>query len=577
MDNQTTIGRLFGEDTISFIIPSYQRAYSWRVGKDGHIGQVDTYLNDIIDQPNGSNYFLGHYLFEKTQGNRYELIDGQQRLTTTVIFMSCLVKELRKREIEMFEYNNMKYATEQIYERYLKPRYGSQKFETVSGDSSFFNRLVIECSSDNRVETRRGSEQRIREAVSFFEKKMSAPTNNETLFKWFYVIDNAIITTFSLSGESAKLTATQIFAFQNDRGLGLTTLEKLKAFLMHQIYRHDSTNAISNIHSIEAKFSSIYNNIEKLETQEDTVLGYHCSAFLSSYDTPLNAVKESLMRTYDKTKWINDFTSELCRSYSLMCEIEKTWYLFNSPISDVCILDKANSMPLVLKLCHYNCNGTDVKNIPAIVNALKLVEKILFKMTYTLGGYRTNSLIPIAKNYKPDGYDNLMTDLSEKCRHGFQSYWDFNGNCLSYFTANKYHYHKVLRYVLYKYENYLRSKERQPLLSPDECTNVFRDVSVSNTLDHITPQTPDFTEYSDEFRNEYLNNIGNLTLLTWGNNSSKKNHNPANENVIEMYNSIFYSHKEIYETLKKERQWGIAQIEERRDRIIAFIKENWLD
>jgi len=104
---------------------------------------------------------------------------------------------------------------------------------------------------------------------------------------------------------------------------------------------------------------------------------------------------------------------------------------------------------------------------------------------------------------------------------------------------------------------------------------VFRDVSVSNTLDHITPQTPDFTEYSDDFCNEYLNNIGNLSLLTWGNNSAKKNHNPANADVMEMYNSIFYSHKEIYETLKTEKQWSEHQIEERRNRIVAFIKDNW--
>ena len=94
-----------------------------------------------------------------------------------------------------------------------------------------------------------------REAAIFFEEKMTAPTKDRTLFKWFYVIDNAIITTFLLSGESAKLTATQIFAFQNDRGLGLTTLEKLKAFLMHQIYRNTTTNALSNIHSLEAKFA----------------------------------------------------------------------------------------------------------------------------------------------------------------------------------------------------------------------------------------------------------------------------------------------------------------------------------
>ncbi len=576
MDNQTTIGRLFGEDMITFVIPSYQRAYSWKVGND-RLGQVNMYLKDIIDQPDGSDYFLGHYLFEKTQGNRYELIDGQQRLTTTVIFMSRLVKELRKRNIVSFEYNNMQYATEQIYERYLQPRYGGQKFETVSEDASFFNRLIIECGNDYREETGRNSERRIREAANYFEEVMSEQTEEKTLFKWFCVIDNAIITTFLLSGESAKLTATQIFAFQNDRGLGLTTLEKLKAFLMHQIYRHSAGNAISHIHSLEAKFASIYNYIEKLETKEDTVLGYHCSAFLPSYDSPLDAIKDYLQRTHDKTKWINNFVSELCRSYSLMCEIENTWHLFNSSIADVCILDKANSMPLVLKLCHYNSHGTEIRNIPAIDNALKLVEKILFKMTYTLGNYRTNNLITIAKNYKSDGYENLITDLTDKCHHGFKWYWDFNGDCLRYFTIHRYHFRRELRYVLYKYENYLRAEKKQPLLSPDECTNVFRDVPVSNTLDHITPQSPDFVEYTEEFCKECLNNIGNLSLLTWSNNSVKKNHNPANENVRETYNSIFYSHKEIYDTLTKDKQWGETQIAERRDKIVKFIEKNWLN
>lgn len=576
MDNQTTIGRLFGEDMISFVIPSYQRAYSWRVGKEGRVGQVDTYLNDIIDQPDTSSYFLGHYLFEKPQGNRYELIDGQQRLTTTVIFMSCLVKELRKREIISFEYNNTTYATEQIYERYLQPRYGSQKFETVPEDSSFFNRFIIECNSNNWIETGRRSERRIREAAAFFEEKMAAQTDAQTLFKWFYVIDNAIITTFLLSGESAKLTATQIFAFQNDRGSGLTTLEKLKAFLMHQIYRNNPNNAISNIHSIEAKFASIYNYIERLETNEDTVLGYHCSAFLSSYDSPLDAIKDNLRRAKDKSHWINTFTSELCRSYSLMCEIENTWHLFNSPISDVCILDKSNAMPLVMKLCHFNSVGVEVRNIPAIDKALRLVEKILFKMTYTLGGYRTNNLISIAKKYQANGYDNLIAELTDKCSHGFKWYWDFNGDCLRYFTVNKNHYRRELRYVLYKYENHLRAELRQPLLSPDECTNVFREVSVSNTLDHITPQTPNFSEYTEEFSRDYLSNIGNLSLLTWGNNSTKKNHNPANDDVMEIYNSIFYSQKEIYEILREKKQWKEPEIDERRDKIVAFIKDNWL-
>jgi len=575
MDNTTTIGNLF-EQRVNFSIPSYQRAYSWKVGKDGRAGQVDTFLSDVIDQPDDASYFLGHYLFETgASKNQYEIIDGQQRLTTIVIFMSCLVGELRKRGIESFTYCDEDCATEQIYERYLKPRYDAQKLDTVPKDSNYFRHLVIECSDNDKVETGRRSERRIREAVGFFREKM-ADQENETLYKWFYVIDNATITTFTLDEESAKLTATQIFAFQNDRGLGLTALEKLKAFLMHQVYRSNPIGALSYIEALEDKFASIYDCIERLDTNEDTVLGYHCAAFLPSYAPPLDAIKESLQRTGDKTRWIGDFASDLLRSFSLMCEIEKAWSLFDSPISDVCILDKANSMPLVLKLCHYNCTGIDVKRNPAVNDALRLVEKILFKMTFTQGGYRTNGLISVAKNYKRDGYDDLVADLKVKCHAGFQPYWHFDDNCVSYFTENNWHYCRELRYVLYKYENHLRAKARQPRLSPDECTNVFRDTSVQNTLDHITPQEPDFTEYTEDFRINFLNNMGNLSLLTWGNNSSKNNHNPADDDVMEMYNSVFYTQKEIYETLKRDRRWGEQQITERRDRIIAFIKDNWL-
>lgn len=577
MEAVTTIRGLFSTDR-PFVIPSYQRAYSWKVGKDGRDGQVDMYLNDIIDQSDDSNYFLGHYLFEKLE-KEFDIIDGQQRLTTTIIFMSRLVYVLRKRKIEKFEYKNKLYYTEELYDHYLKPRYGNQKFQTVSDDKNFFDKLIIQCPDietcniNNNIERR--SEKRILDAAIYFDKKMQSQTE-ETLYKWLYIIDNAVITTFELIGENAKLTATQIFAFQNDRGLSLTTLEKLKAFLMHQVYRNSRADAIYNIRSLEGKFASIYNYIEKLKTDEDTVLGYHCSAFLSISESSLVAIKRALQRDEEKIQWINNFTDELCRSYSLMCEIENT-YNFISPIADVCLLDKANAMPLVLKLCHYNSKGSEVRNIPAIDNALNLVEKILFKLTYTVDNYRTNNLIKIANEYKPDGYDDLMTKLKNSCDGGFQYYWNFNKSCLEYFTVKKFHYHKELRYILYKYENSLRAKDGLPELTPAECSNIFRDISVQNTLDHITPQNPDFTEYTQKFRDEYLHNIGNLSLLTWGNNASKSNHNPASEEIMKFYDSVYLSHKEIYKVLESEKQWDEKQIVERRDRIIEFIKKKWLD
>ena len=69
-----------------FIIPEYQRAYSWSKP------QREQLIQDLRDAKN--NYYLGHYLFEKREGylDTYFIIDGQQRMTTIVIFMSCIAQ-----------------------------------------------------------------------------------------------------------------------------------------------------------------------------------------------------------------------------------------------------------------------------------------------------------------------------------------------------------------------------------------------------------------------------------------------------------------------------------------------------
>ena len=119
----------------------------------------------------------------------------------------------------------------------------------------------------------------------------------------------------------------------------------------------------------------------------------------------------------------------------------------------------------------------------------------------------------------------------------------------------------------------MREQERARPLSPNEYKNKFEKKRLENTIDHITPKNPNFTEYSQEFINLWLNNIGNLVLMVWGSNSEKNNNNPVEK--INLYDSDFYSHKEIRDMLKEKNSWGEEEIKERRNRIIAFIKENW--
>ena len=78
---------LFDTDA-HYIIPLYQRAYVW---EDKEIGQ----LIDDIDIDSTENYYIASLIVSKIQGKTetYEVVDGQQRLTTLFLLLQYLVSE----------------------------------------------------------------------------------------------------------------------------------------------------------------------------------------------------------------------------------------------------------------------------------------------------------------------------------------------------------------------------------------------------------------------------------------------------------------------------------------------------
>lgn len=72
-----------------YVIPRYQRAYAW---EDKEIVQL---IDDINDIDSSANYFVGSLVVSKVQGKTetYEVVDGQQRLTTLFILLQYLVSE----------------------------------------------------------------------------------------------------------------------------------------------------------------------------------------------------------------------------------------------------------------------------------------------------------------------------------------------------------------------------------------------------------------------------------------------------------------------------------------------------
>lgn len=82
--SQFRIGELFHNN--NFVVPLYQRNYAW---EKEEIEDFWTDLQDLV-QGNRSSHFFGQIVTFENDDGVQEIIDGQQRLTTSTIFMAVI-------------------------------------------------------------------------------------------------------------------------------------------------------------------------------------------------------------------------------------------------------------------------------------------------------------------------------------------------------------------------------------------------------------------------------------------------------------------------------------------------------
>lgn len=87
-----TINQLFGSTNEQYVVPAYQRRYSW------HEKQVHELIDDIEALDGNDTHLLGSVVcltgHHKAGLNELELVDGQQRITTLSIVLECLRERL---------------------------------------------------------------------------------------------------------------------------------------------------------------------------------------------------------------------------------------------------------------------------------------------------------------------------------------------------------------------------------------------------------------------------------------------------------------------------------------------------
>lgn len=77
------------DQNAQYVIPRYQRAYAWEYDE---IVQLIEDIKDATSESNSNNYYIGTLIVCKIKDDpeTYEVIDGQQRLTTLYLLLSYL-------------------------------------------------------------------------------------------------------------------------------------------------------------------------------------------------------------------------------------------------------------------------------------------------------------------------------------------------------------------------------------------------------------------------------------------------------------------------------------------------------
>jgi hypothetical protein len=222
----------------SYIVPDYQREYVWT---DKEVHQLLEDINEQIDAGSTREYFIGTVLVSPAgtdQKNHYEVIDGQQRLTTFFLLL-CALKHLFHGEPQrqivsgLISTSYTGHDGETHTSLKLEPRYenaGEVIAKLVELDA---DPQAVRAGIQSAGIASFGSLENLVNAYSTLYRYLNDNYDDIPKLKkyWGYLANNVVFIQISTDVSSAL----KIFETINERGVGLTPMDLLKNLLFTQV------------------------------------------------------------------------------------------------------------------------------------------------------------------------------------------------------------------------------------------------------------------------------------------------------------------------------------------------------
>lgn len=532
---------LLGDSKTVFRIPAYQRRYEWNLE---HLNQYFNDIERILDSNFEKSHFLGTIVYVQNELPKLikerVIIDGQQRITTTLILLKAIMDLSRDENI-------LEINPDEIKDTYLINRYATEetknKLRPVDGDLKAYEELMNCNKTDSKIYTN------YKICIDYLKN------SKYSLVEIYNALGYIDVVYISLDkNENPQI----IFESLNSTGLSLTEADLIRNFILMGLNYNEQTRL----------YKEYWMNIEKILPNK--VISDFVRDFLTMKEG-IVANKNKVYETFKNYYYVNNYNSEDILEELL--EYSKYYYMIsNSSTSSSKIntlLDYINnirntvSYPYILSLFgdyYKNENEVYEKDVIDILTVIvsyiyrrnicnigtNALNKIFASMTYETKERRKKDM-----GYKESVIDYLMSRSGTGI---FPRDEEFKNNFLNndlYTKANN-----VAKVILHSIEKEIHK----------EAVDIDK-----LTIEHILPQTLnnewniELGRNSYEIHRVYRNTIGNLTLTNYNSEISNKGFTEKKEYYKD-------SNVNITRDLTKYNRWTDTEILERAENLFEIIK-----
>jgi Protein of unknown function DUF262/Protein of unknown function (DUF1524) len=498
-----TFRKLLGNG-LSYRIPRFQRDYSWTETE-----WEDLWL-DIQGTLTGTEpaHYMGYLVLQSDNDKSFDVIDGQQRLTTLSLIVLAVIRNLEALVQAGKEAESNKRRADQIRQTYI----GYLDPVTLISRS----KLSLNRNNDHYYQTYvvpgvplpqrgfRASEHLLRKAYQWFEKKIRdssrGPDEGVQLAKFVEDMSDKLF--FTVITVTDELNAYKVFETLNSRGVRLSSTDLLKNYLFSVLHRQDEHE----------------NEIKNLEERWEAMVGRLGSESFPDFLRVHWNSRRSFVRQTELFKIIRGKISTREQVFALLREMESdvdTYMSLTQPESShwpeslkkfarqLRMFHVRQPYPLLLAARRV-FSDSDFESI------LRGCSTITFRYN-VIGGQHTGEQ-ERQYNHAAEEVSTNRINTTRGVLDALKPLYPSDEAFIATFTEKTFPTSssrnvKIVRYILCALEKHVSGKEFDPQAE-------------SLSLEHVLPQSPKsgWESFSNEEVEAIAHRIGNLTLLKTSDN-----------------------------------------------------------